>query len=342
MTRSEQIGDLMQALAKAQAEFKPITKDTENTYYGSKYAQLDSVYAGIRPALSKHGIALYHSPGCDLERRVASMATYLQLGEQWIRVHAEVPAVSYSKDGKEKFDAQTISIGWTYLKRTQTLAITGVAAEDDDDGNALVGNHNSIPAKQSYQKPDPKPTETKQSYHKPAPPKPAKQDAAFRITPVSTDNGEIRAGYVEGKLIRVTEGTSAKGSPILILGLNGDLPLNEEEVTHKGFCYDQGLFEALRRALDMPVKLHYEVKLGANPYIRFSDVLSVDGVPYENGKPAGMWQELFNECGSLEEFNAQVHPLILERGGEFRDAALRFAGLRNWTYTSEGFAEVKK
>lgn len=149
MERSENIGDLIAALAKAQAEFTAIIKDTKNEYYGSKYAQLEAVVAAVRPALSKHGIAFFHIVGSDLERQTASVNTYLCLGEQFIGVSAEVPAVSYTKDGKQRFDAQTISIGWTYLKRTQLTAITGVAPEDDDDANALVGSNAPIRAARS-------------------------------------------------------------------------------------------------------------------------------------------------------------------------------------------------
>ncbi len=36
MKRSEQVGELVTALAKAQAEFTPALKDSKNPYYNSK------------------------------------------------------------------------------------------------------------------------------------------------------------------------------------------------------------------------------------------------------------------------------------------------------------------
>ena len=47
LLRSETIGSLMTALAKAQGEFPTIKKDSKN-YYGGKYAQLDAIVDAVR------------------------------------------------------------------------------------------------------------------------------------------------------------------------------------------------------------------------------------------------------------------------------------------------------
>src|ERR1700679_432219 len=145
LLRSEQIGDLMVALAKAQGEFPPIKKDIKN-YYGGKYAQLDANVDAVLPPISKNGIAFYHVVESDLTERTGSVTTYLQFGEQWIADFAEASAVDrrtdkFTQKEVERFDCQTLSIVWTYLKRLTLQAVTGTAAEEDSDGRELVGNN---------------------------------------------------------------------------------------------------------------------------------------------------------------------------------------------------------
>lgn len=137
MEHSEQIGELISALAKAQAEFQPALKDSANPYYNSKYADLATVIAAVRPALTKHGIALIQSSASDIERQVASVTTSLHCGDQWISSTAEAPAIGKAKDSQIRFDVQTIGAAWTYLRRYTLQALVGIASEDDD-GNSLI------------------------------------------------------------------------------------------------------------------------------------------------------------------------------------------------------------
>lgn len=145
MERSEHIGELIAALAKAQAEFQPLLKDSANPYYNSKYADLATVIAATRPALTKHGIAVTHSCGSDIDRQVAVVTTTLHCGEQWLSSTAEAPAIGKAKDGGIRFDAQTIGAAWTYLRRYTLQGLLGIASEDDD-GNELVTENAPPPA----------------------------------------------------------------------------------------------------------------------------------------------------------------------------------------------------
>jgi hypothetical protein len=157
MDRSEHIGELVAALAKAQGEFGSALKDSDNPYYNSKYADLSSVINAVRPALSKHGIALVQTSEADLERQTASVTTSLHCGEQWISCTAEAPATGKGKKSLDdpaaptRFDVQTIGAVWTYLRRYTLQGLVGVPAEDDD-GNSVVGNNKPIPAKQPAEK----------------------------------------------------------------------------------------------------------------------------------------------------------------------------------------------
>lgn len=176
MIRSEQIGDLVAALAAAQLEFGVATKDSTNPYYNSRYADLASVINAVRPALNKQGIALTAIPDQDLERQTASMTVLLAKGEQYLGFSTEAPAVGKTRDGKDRFDIQTLSAVWTYLRRTGISAITGLAGEEDDDANTVVQDQSRPvppPAKKPAPAPKPAPAAMKEE-PKPEPkPEPA-------------------------------------------------------------------------------------------------------------------------------------------------------------------------
>jgi hypothetical protein len=155
MKKSEQVGELVAALAKAQAEFTPALKDSKNPYYNSKYADLAAVIGAVRPALNKHGVILTQDISADLERQVAIVRTSLYHGEQFFEIEIEAPAKGQSKKDENsgmpgtKFDVQTIGAGTLYLRRYSVAAICGLAAEDDeeDDGNSLDNNNKPISKK---------------------------------------------------------------------------------------------------------------------------------------------------------------------------------------------------
>ena len=93
MERSEQIGELIAALAKAQTEFTPALKSSDNPFFNSKYADLATNIEAVRPALNKHGIAFLQFDTSDIGRQVGIVTTALHHGEQFISVTAEAPAV---------------------------------------------------------------------------------------------------------------------------------------------------------------------------------------------------------------------------------------------------------
>ena len=135
--RSQKVGELMTALAKAQGEYDKAVKDSSNPFYNSKYADLASVTGAVRSAFSKHGIAIVQQVSADLERQTAGATTFLYFGEQWVSTTCELPAVGKSKDGKDRFDAQTIGAAQTYARR-YTLSPLASVAPEDDDANMIV------------------------------------------------------------------------------------------------------------------------------------------------------------------------------------------------------------
>jgi len=124
------------ALAAAQAEMGKVLKDAENPHFKSKYADLASVVAAVRPALNAHGIALFHQ--ATVTEFGHAMKTILVHGKSDTRIECEVPLMV----GRN--DMQGYKSATTYAKRIGLESVTGVAPDDDDDGNAAVaGTKNS-------------------------------------------------------------------------------------------------------------------------------------------------------------------------------------------------------
>jgi len=129
MDKSERIGELSAALAKAQGQIQGAVKDSDNPFFKSKYADLSSVWDACRAPLSENGLAVIQSP--TVFDGMVSVETLLSHASgEWIsdRVSA-TPA---------KGDVQAIGSTITYLRRYALSAIVGIAPEDDD-GNAGSG-----------------------------------------------------------------------------------------------------------------------------------------------------------------------------------------------------------
>ena len=138
MNKSKQINELAAALSKAQAEFTLAKKDEKNHYYSSKYADLASLLTVTQGPMGKNGLSILQVPTSDLELQIASVETILMHSSgQWISEVYSMPATSVNKDGRVKFDAQTIGIAITYARRYALQSFLCLAAEDED-ANALI------------------------------------------------------------------------------------------------------------------------------------------------------------------------------------------------------------
>lgn len=125
------------ALAAAQMEMGKAVKDAQNPHFKSKYADLASVVDAVRLALNAHGIAFFHIPGQGEFGH--TMTTVLYHGESETQIEAVVPLIL----GKQ--DMQGYKSATTYAKRIGLESVTGIAPDDDDDGNAAVATIASGP-----------------------------------------------------------------------------------------------------------------------------------------------------------------------------------------------------
>lgn len=143
--KSEQIDQLMLALSQAQGEMRHATKDSNNPFFKSKYADLPSVIDACRSSLSKHQLAVVQTIQND--EHGIQLVTYLgHSSGQWIT--SSMPVLS--KDNTP----QAVGSAITYARRYSLAALVGVAQEDDDGENAMgrqslaITTHNKINSQQ--------------------------------------------------------------------------------------------------------------------------------------------------------------------------------------------------
>jgi len=130
MQRSEQLNELMAALAKAQMSMENASKDKQNPHFKSSYADMASVWSAIREPLSVAGLAIMQWPrtvenGVEIETILTHASGQFMSDVLWMPV--------------SKMDAHGIGSAITYGRRYALMAVAGVAPEDDDGHGATGG-----------------------------------------------------------------------------------------------------------------------------------------------------------------------------------------------------------
>lgn len=132
--RSDAIGALAQALAKAQGEMGVATKDAVNPFYKSRYADLASVWEACRAPLSKYELSVLQPV-----RGEGSCVTVTT-----ILAHSSGEWISEALTLTAKDDTpQSIGSAITYGRRYGLSSMVGIAPDDDDDGNAAQPDETS-------------------------------------------------------------------------------------------------------------------------------------------------------------------------------------------------------
>lgn len=127
--------ELASALARAQGEFGTIRKGrTANVQtrtggsYSYGFADLATVLEAVRPALSKHELALVQLPSV----RQVDGAAFVQV--ETLLVHSSGASIATVLElPVDAATPQAIGSGMTYARRYSLLALLGIAAEDEDD-----------------------------------------------------------------------------------------------------------------------------------------------------------------------------------------------------------------
>ena len=161
MNQSDQINELAQALAAAQAEMKQPGKNAKNPHFGNRYADLNEVITTATPILAKHGLSVTQTTSCE-GGMVVLHTTLMHVSGQWISSSYPVTPV--------KPDPQGYGSAMTYARRYSLSAIVGLAADDDDDGEAASDSKSA-----------------------PAAPKGVGNPVSAKVAPVVSPNGKSKA-----------------------------------------------------------------------------------------------------------------------------------------------------
>ena len=148
--------NLIQALVKAQSQFKPVSKNKTNPMFKSKYADLESIISAVRPILNANGLFMRQIVGngenCVTVETIISHVEGAELSSGVLSI-----PVNFGKG----VGAQAVGSAITYAKRYSLCAFLGIAADEDDDGNSanLERPNSYTPPARQAPRPAPKPAD---------------------------------------------------------------------------------------------------------------------------------------------------------------------------------------
>ena len=201
MKHSESIAALAGALAKAQLQIEPASKNATNPHFRSHYADLASIWDACRGPLNTNGLSIVQFP-CDGDVGRTGLCTMLlHSSGEFI---SEVVTTRSQKD-----DPQGLGSALTYLRRYALAAVVGVTATEDDDGNAA-----STPANSRVAAPAPRPyippPVSMPAVNSPAPIKSVSQPVS---QPVQTATSATSAVQAIVEFYKVDEGMGKNNKP---------------------------------------------------------------------------------------------------------------------------------
>lgn len=135
MKTSPTISKIVEALCEAQKNFGSIIKDKLNPHFKSKYADLGNVLDAVKKPLLDAGLVLVQTMNRDGSVNFLETTLYHKSGEFF---QTEMVMPGFSK-------AQELGSGLSYVRRYSLMALLGIAADDDDDGNKA--NEKPMPKK---------------------------------------------------------------------------------------------------------------------------------------------------------------------------------------------------
>lgn len=113
-----------QALASFQADLPEVGLDALNPHFKSKYASLSNITKKVFPKLAEHGFAF--SVGSFVDNGVLILDAHL-IHESGESRSAQFPIT--------ETNSQKVGSAVTYYRRYALAALTGIVADEDDDGN---------------------------------------------------------------------------------------------------------------------------------------------------------------------------------------------------------------
>lgn len=140
--QSAEISEIATALATAQGEISPASKNAQNPHLKNRYADLGAVWEAVREVLPKHGLSVVQTMRVSEDGRAAVHTMLLHKSGQWIAGMCALPV--------PKNDPQGFGSAYTYARRYSLSAMLGVVSEDDDDGEGAKRKPAAAPTYQPY------------------------------------------------------------------------------------------------------------------------------------------------------------------------------------------------
>lgn len=131
---SAQVDQIFGAIVEAQKHDLAATKNRENTFHKSDYADLAAVWEVLRKAYPENDIAILQFSSRDVDTVFVTTMLAHKSG-QWVTstISAKI----------REAGAQAVGAAVTYLRR-YGLGITGVVSENDDDGEKAMGRSTEV------------------------------------------------------------------------------------------------------------------------------------------------------------------------------------------------------
>lgn len=129
LLRSDQLDALAAALSAAQGKFEAVSKNANNPFFKSKYADLPAVVAAATPILAEFGLSVWQGIGYDDQGDTLSTVVLHSSG-QYLGSTMRLRPV--------KNDPQAQGSAVTYGKRYAYMAALGLVADVDDDAEGAM------------------------------------------------------------------------------------------------------------------------------------------------------------------------------------------------------------
>ena len=125
---------LFERLLAAQEKIGKISKDKENPFFKSKYADINIVIDMIKPILNEEGI-LFMQPLSNVDGKPA-ITTILRHNQDSIEYTTVFPDLPKPAEGKKSNPFQDMGSAITYYRRYALISILGLESTDDDANSA--------------------------------------------------------------------------------------------------------------------------------------------------------------------------------------------------------------
>lgn len=125
---------ILKAMLSVQSEMGVASKDSTNPHFKSRYADYKSVWDAVGPILNQHKV-LYTIIPSGGPRLYTYNGLLMHESGEFMKCSIQIEA---SKAGPQEFGSLS-----TYMKRYILQLLTGVATDEDDDGNKASGPKNN-------------------------------------------------------------------------------------------------------------------------------------------------------------------------------------------------------